>query len=382
MELYKGAPGRLKKWPKGLFLFKLDYVLLGALFLLAVISLLILFSITWKGQLGFDGSIIFKKQLVFFGVGFLLLFVFSFIDYRILYNYNKFFYFLTFILLVTLLIVGERTRGAVSWFRFGSFGFEPVELAKLAVIITMAKYLDVYAHRLYNLKYIIISLIPILILMGLTFVQPDLGSFLVIGVIWIGMIIVSGIKKKHLLLIFLVIAIFTSFAWGYILKDYQKTRIVSFINPDKDPLGTGYNLLQSIITVGSGGVWGHGLGQGSQSQLRFLPEGHTDFIFAVIAQDWGFFGVVLLVSIFTVLLYRIIKITVSSKNYFGRMIGVGCVLMILFQLLVNIGMNIGILPITGIPLPFVSYGGSALLVLFVLMGIVESVNVNNKFKEL
>lgn len=363
-------------------LLKIDYVLLGAIFALNLMSLLILFSITWVGEGGFDGSVIFKKQLIFSIAGFLLLALFSILDYRILYNYNKIIYFFTFLLLCIVLILGSKIRGAASWLRVGSYGFEPVELAKLAVIITMAKYLDIYAYRLYSLKYIISSVVPVLLLMGLTFVQPDLGSFLVIGAIWIGMIVVSGIKKKHLFLILSVITLSALFAWGFLLKDYQKTRLISFINPAKDPLGSGYNVLQSMITVGSGGVWGHGLGQGSQSQLEFLPEEHTDFIFAVIGEEWGFFGIFLLMTTFALLLYRIIKITVTSKNYFGRMIGVGSVLMIFFQIMVNVGMNIGILPITGIPLPFVSYGGSALVTLFILMGIVQSVHIHNRYKEL
>lgn len=363
-------------------LLQLDYVLVGSVLLLNVISLLMLFSITWKGQTGFEGSVVFIKQLVFVLAGFGLLIFFTILDYRFLYNYNKVIYIFTFMLLVAVLILGTKVRGAVSWFRIGSYGFEPVELAKLAVILTMAKYLDIYAHRLYSLKYIITSVVPVLVLMGLTFIQPDLGSFMVIGAIWIGMIVVSGIKRKHLALILLVIFTTSSLAWVLLLKDYQKARIVSFLNPDTDPLGTGYNLLQSVIAVGSGKFWGHGLGQGSQSQLEFLPEKHTDFIFAVVAEEWGFFGILLLVTIFTVLLFRIVKITLSSKNYFGRMIGIGAILMIFFQIIVNVGMNIGILPITGIPLPFVSYGGSALLTLFILMGIIQSVNVHNRYKEL
>lgn len=363
-------------------LLKVDYVLLGAIFLLNIISLLILFSITWKGQLGFQGSLIFKKQLLFTLMGLVVLLFFSSIDYRIWYNYNKVVYFIVLGLLIAVLATGSTVRGATSWFRIGIFGFEPVELTKLAVIIVMAKYLDIYAFRLHRLKYIIGSVVPVLLLMGLTFIQPDLGSFLVIGAIWIGMIVVSGIKKKHLFLILFVIISSALLAWSFVLKDYQKDRVISFLDPSKDPLGSGYNLLQSMIAVGSGEFWGHGLGQGPQSRLQFLPEEHTDFIFAVIAQDWGFVGVVLLMTVFTVLLFRIIKITLSSKNYFGRMIGVGAILMILFQLMVNVGMNIGILPITGIPLPFVSYGGSALLTLFVLVGIIQSVHINNKYKEL
>lgn len=363
-------------------LLKLDYSLVGAIIVLSITGLLVLFSITWKGQAGFDESIIFKKQLVFVVAGFFLMFFFSLVDYRLFYNYNKIIYFVTFLLLVLVLIFGTRVRGAVSWFKIGSLGFEPVELAKLAVIITMAKYLDIYAYRLSSIKYIISSVLPVLILMGLTFIQPDLGSFLVIGAIWIGMIMVSGIKKKHLLLILTVIILGALLSWSFVLKDYQKARIISFINPYEDPLGSGYNLLQSMIAVGSGGFWGQGLGQGSQGQLQFLPEEHTDFIFAVIAGEWGFLGVAILLTIFAVLLFRIVKITISSKNYFGRMIGVGGFLMIVFQLMVNIGMNVGILPITGIPLPFLSYGGSALLTLFILMGIIQSVHIHNRYKEL
>lgn len=349
---------------------------------LGCISLLALFSITWQGELGFDGSVFFKKQITFSAIGIFLLVIFTFIDYRLFYNYNKLLYIITFILLIAVLIFGTKVRGAVSWFRVGSFGFEPVEFAKIAIILMMAKYLDFYAHKLYSLKYIIISAVPVLILMFLTFIQPDLGSFLVIGAIWVGMVAVSGIKKKHLLIIAVVFLIGALLAWGFVLRDYQKERISSFLNPEKDPLGAGYNLLQSIIAVGSGQLFGKGLGQGSQSQLDFLPEEHTDFIFAVIAEEWGLLGVTLVLVLFSIILFRIVKITLSSKNYFGRMIGIGAILMIFFQTIVNIGMNVGVLPITGIPLPFVSYGGSSLLSSFILIGIVQSVYVNNRYKEL
>lgn len=350
--------------------------------LLSVVSLLTLFSITWEGEGGFGNSVIFQKQLGFTFLGIILLLLFSLIDYRLFYNYNKVFYFFTLFLLIAVFLFGSRIKGASSWFRIGSYGFEPVELAKISIIIILAKYLDIYAYKLYKLKYIIISLIPVLVLMFLTFIQPDLGSFAIIGFIWIGMITVSGLKKKHLAMILLTLLITSMIGWTFFLRDYQKHRLLSFVNPEEDPLGTGYNLLQSMIAVGSGGFFGKGLGQGSQSQLQFLPEEHTDFIFAVIAEEWGFLGVTLVLAIFSFILFRIIKISLSSKNNFGRMIGVGAALMIFFQVIVNVGMNIGVLPITGIPLPFISYGGSALVSLFMLMGILQSIYIHNRYKEL
>lgn len=355
------------------FLKKLDWVLVMSVFLSAVIGLLSIYSTSFIHDRTF-----FYKQLAFIVGGFFLMVLFAFLDYRIFRNHPRLLiiiYGLSVLFLVAVLVFGARIRGAISWFRLGPFNFEPVELAKLVMILILAQYFSLRHIELYRIRHIIVSGIYIAIPTVLIFFQPDLGSAMVLIFLWLGTMIVAGIKLRHLVVLFLIGMIIFGVAWLGLLKPYQKDRIVSFINPYFDPLGSGYHRIQSVIAIGAGKFWGRGLGQGSQSQLDFLPEQHTDFIFASIAEEWGFIGVVIVFILYFLLFFRIIKTALGATNNFARLFCIGAAIVFLFQAFVNIGMNLGILPIAGISLPFVSYGGSNLIISFITLGIIQSIAV-------
>jgi rod shape determining protein RodA len=357
------------------FLKKLDWVLVISVLLLAVIGLMSIYSTSFYHEKSY-----FYKQAVFIVVGFFLMLLFAFIDYRIFRNHPTLLlilYFISAFLLVVVLFLG-KSRGAASWFNLGFFNVEPVEIAKLVMILILAQYFSIRHIELYRLKHIIISGAYTALVVGLVFLQPDLGSAMVLIFLWLGVMIIAGIKLKQLLFLLLIGIILFGVAWLGVLKPYQKDRITSFINPYLDPQGTGYHRIQSMIAIGSGQFWGRGLGHGPQSQLNFLPEQHTDFIFASIGEEWGFAGLIIVFILYFLLFSRIIKIAIRAENNFARLFCVGGAIVFLFQVFVNIGMNIGLLPITGIPLSFVSYGGSNLLINFIILGIVQSIAVREK----
>ena len=358
------------------FLKKLDWMLMVSVFLLVAMGLLSIFSTTFYHEKSF-----FIKQAIFLVVGFFLMILFAALDYRYFRNHPTLLlalYFISVILLAAVLFLGKGVRGATSWFNFGLINFEPVELAKLVMILILAQYFSLRHIELYRLIHIVISGIYTFVVAGLVFFQPDLGSAAVLIFLWLGVMLVAGIKFRQLIILFLIGLIIFSIAWMVILKPYQKQRITSFINPYLDPKGSGYHRIQSMIAIGSGKFLGRGLGQGSQSQLDFLPEQHTDFIFASIAEEMGFVGVVLIFIFYFIFFFRIVKTALIASNNFGRLFCIGAAIVFIFQVFVNIGMNLGLLPITGISLPFISYGGSNLLISFVMLGIVQSINVREK----
>ena len=352
---------------------KLDWVLVISVFLLCIIGLLSIYSTSF----GQDPSF-FYKQLAFIVGGFFLMIIFALLDYRIFRNHPRLLivlYILSVLLLIGVLIFGKEIRGAFSWIRIGVFSFEPVELAKLVMILILAQYFSLRHIELYRIRHIIASGIYVGIPAILVFFQPDFGSAMILIFLWIVTMIIAGIKLKQLIVLFLIGVLIFGGAWLGLLKDYQKQRFISFINPYLDPLGSGYHQIQSIIAIGAGQLWGRGLGHGSQSQLQFLPEQHTDFIFASIAEEWGFVGIILIFILYFLLFFRIIKIALQTTNNFARLFCIGATIVFLFQFVVNIGMNLGVLPIAGISLPFVSYGGSNLIISFITLGIIQSIVV-------
>jgi rod shape determining protein RodA len=358
------------------FFKKLDWVMVASVLLLCLIGLLSIYSTSFARDKSF-----FYKQAIFIIAGFFLMFVFTVLDYRIFRNHPTLLialYILTILLLAAVLFLGIKIRGALSWFKFGPLNFEPVELAKLVMILILAQYFSLRHIELYRIRHIVASGIYMLIPFLLVFFQPDLGSAMVLVFLWLGIMIIAGIKLRQLIALFLIGAIIFGLAWLVLLKPYQKERFISFINPYLDPRGSGYHRIQSVIAIGAGKFWGRGLGQGSQSQLRFLPEQHTDFIFASIAEEWGFIGVGLIFVLYFLLFWRVIKTALRAVNNFARLFCVGACIVFLFQVFVNIGMNLAILPIAGISLPFLSYGGSNLIISFITLGIIQSIAVREK----
>lgn len=353
-----------------------DWMMLSCILILISLGLLAIFSITSAPEARF--SSVFKGQLFYTFIGFLVFFIFSFQDYRIFKKFSKPIYVLMLFLLLFTLFWGRFFHLEVArWINIGSFQFQPSELAKVFLVIFLSGYLSERVNFKKDFKTISIALILVFLPLVLIGIQPDLGTALVFLAIFFIMIFYSPIKRIYLG--FLVAGgIFLMPIFWIFLRDYQKMRILTFLNPTSDPLGAGYHILQSIIAVGSGGLLGKGIGQGFQSQLKFLPAPYTDFIFATLAEELGFLGIIFLLGIFFILFLRMIKIAKEAQDWFGRFLVLGAMGIILFQLFVNIGMNIGIMPITGIPLPLVSYGGSSLISTLFLLGIVESVAVYHK----
>ncbi|HEB01595.1 MAG TPA: rod shape-determining protein RodA [Candidatus Portnoybacteria bacterium] len=353
----------------------LDWIMLTVIFLLIGLGLVTIASTLYPTNL-----INFKRQIIFAGFGLALMLLISFLNYRVLKNYTLgliFLYLISIGLLVAVLFWGTKIRGSSSWFSLGPLSLQPVEILKPVLIIVLAKYFADHYREMYRLRHLFISGLIVALPAGLILIQPDLGSLLVIIGIWLGLMILSGIKLRHLLLLGVVGCLITLLSWFFFLQDYQKARILAFINPNLDPLGQGYNVIQSIIAVGSGGLLGKGLGQGTQSQLNFLPEQHTDFIFAVVAEEWGFIGVLFVLILFGVLFFRLIKVALASSDNFGRLLSAGVAIMLFFHLIINIGMNMGLVPITGIPLPLLSYGGSSLVATLISLGLVQGVKIRS-----
>ena len=272
-------------------------------------------------------------------------------------------------MLLFLFVVGSVFKGAQSWFDFGAFAFQPVDFAKVALVIILAKYFSRRHIEIANVRHILTSGFYAFAIFILVFLQPDFGSAVVIFAIWLIMVLISGISKKHLLVVFITGLIAFGGLWFGVFKDYQKARIISFINPLTDLSGAGYNAYQSTIAVGSGQIWGKGVGLGSQSKLKFLPEYETDFIFAAFSEEWGFVGVVIIFILYGVVFWKILSISRKGATNFEILYGLGLFAILISHFTIHVGMNIGLLPVTGITMPFMSYGGSHLLAEFLGIGI-------------
>jgi rod shape determining protein RodA len=318
----------------------------------------------------------FQKQIIWLILSFLIFFVFSFIDFRPLKHTNMivFLYVLFCSILLLLFILGTVVHGSKSWFDFGSFSFQPVDLMKLILVLILAKYFSRRHVEIRNIKHIFISGLYALIPFVLVLLQPDFGSALIIFFIWLGMVLVSGISKKHLLFVFLSGALVFTSLWFFAFAPYQKDRVVNFLNPLADIHGSGYNSFQSTIAVGSGQILGKGLGFGTQSRLKFLPENQTDFIFAAFAEEWGFVGSLFLLLLFGLIIWRILHFASLGATNFEILFGMGFAIYLMGHIIINIGMNLGLMPVTGIPLPFMSYGGSHLIAEFMGLGILMGMN--------
>lgn len=350
---------------------KLDWILIGAVASLLGVGLLALYSISVAEKSTAEMTF-FVKQIVAVVISIFLLIIFSLMDYHYFRLHSKIIYFLMIILLLVVLVKGSLIRGTTGWISIGFFNLQPVEFSKVLLILSLASFITKSKAMLGEVTRIIASFAIAGVIIFLVLMQPDFGSALVLVAILLIMLLLSGIEWKYLATLFFLGILSLIMIW-FLLADYQKNRIVNFVNPENDPRGSGYNVIQSMIAVGSGGVMGKGLGHGSQSQLNFLPENHTDFIFAVIVEEFGVFGAGVVIMLFLTIFYRLKKIAEMAMDNFGYLIVTGAMAMLFVQVLVNIGMNIGVMPVTGIPLVFLSYGGSSLIASFILIGIVNNI---------
>lgn len=333
-------------------------------------TMMILSTIIGKEASPFQNKI-FVAHLLNITIGLAFFLILSQIDYHYYYHLSLPIFIVTILLLSLVPVLGFISRGSSRWFDLGIFTLQPSELAKIFLILSLGAFLIKF-RSFFRLLYFLGSLIITLVITVLVFLQPDLGTSLVSLAIWLGMYYIAGMKFWEFLFIFFSSLGSIPLIWN-ILKDYQKERILVFLDPQRDVLGSGYSILQSIIAIGSGQFWGLGWGRGTQSKLQFLPERHTDFIFATLSEEMGFVGVFLLMVLFLILLFSLLQILGQKKDEYGRLIIAGVFSWFIFQTLINVGMNLGIMPITGIPLPFISYGGSALVSCMMALGIVQSV---------
>ncbi len=314
------------------------------------------------------------RQLLWVGAGFGGLLTACSVDYRRLDRWAPFLYLLVLFLLFLVPWVGSAGGGAQRWLRLGPFSLQPSELMKIALILMLARH---FAHKVpeqgYRLRHLLLPALWVVFPIGLILMEPHLGTAGILGLVFLSVVFVAGLRMSSLGLAGLVGVALLPVAW-YGLKSYQKQRLISFLYPDMDPLGAGYHVIQSKISVGSGMIWGKGFLQGTQSRLDFLPEKHTDFIFAVLAEEWGFVGALVLLTLYGLLLLRLLYIALKARDRFGTLLTVGVAATVFWQAALNIGMNTGMLPVVGVPLPFISYGGSALMVMMVGIGLAINVS--------
>ncbi len=318
------------------------------------------------------------RQLVWLGIASVLYLILSALDLRFIRRTPVIMvvYGMSVVLLTALLLFADPVKGARAWFSFGIISFQPADLAKLALIMLLAKYLSRRHVEIGDIRHIIVSGAYTLVFLVLIIVEPDMGNAIIFGVLWLGMMLVSGISKKHLAALGCIALIGASALWFGGLKDYQRNRIISFVNPAHDIRGTGYNAYQAQVAVGSGELFGKGIGYGTQSKLRFLPEYQTDFIFAAFAEEWGFMGVILLLALYALILSRLAQIARLAATNFDAFFTLGVLILFASHIAIHAGISLGLLPVTGTTIPFMSSGGSHLMLEFAALGIVTSLARN------
>lgn len=354
-------------WIRGL-----DVLLLVSTLLLCVMGFAALYSIGLGKEDATDFSLL-MRQLIAFAIGCSIIIVLSLIHYIRLRSGSIFIYACSLVALLIVLFAGQEIRGTRGWFEFGLFSFQPVEYAKIGLIFMLAWYFSSNSRQIDRLIHVVASAIIAVVPIGLVLLQPDLGSALVLIIIWIGMLLMSGIPKRYTISIALLIVLAMLAGWFFVFKDYQRERILTFLLPSQESQGRSYNIRQAQIAIGSGKLLGAGLGFGSQSHLKFLPESQTDFIFSVIAEELGFVGVAGILLCWLLFFQRAAALMKKIRDDFGLYLVLGSFFFFLSHVVINIGGNLGLLPLTGIVLPFMSYGGSALVISLLAVGLIQSV---------
>lgn len=354
-----------------------DWFFFSLTIIIASIGLSSVFSATWSPERGVSGTFI--KQAQWITIGLVVMAVVIAVDYRTWCRFSYPLYGTTLLLLLVVLVAGKSAMGAARWISLGPIAFQPSELAKLALMATIAKYLaDNHTMGGLTLKGLLKPVALLLVPLLLIAKQPDLGTALLLLFVVAALLFVSGINRKTLTGIVSSAALISPFAlylFWHSLKDYQKNRLMVFFKPDIDPMGIGYHVTQSKIAIGSGMLTGKGFLSGTQSHLKFLPERHTDFVFAVFAEEWGLIGSMLLLVLYFLLIMRGIDIALSTKDRLGKLLATGATSMLFFYVLINMGMTMGVMPVVGVPLPLMSYGGTAMLTTFIAIGILLNVRM-------
>lgn len=372
--LSSGRQGAFRGWDR------FDYVLMLSAMALVGFGLVLI----WSGSSRiYDGPPVslsnpVTKQAAFAVVGIVVMLAVSKLDYHYLTHYAWVFYAAGILSLVAILLIGDSAGGSTRWFNLGPIQIQPSEFAKLATILLLAQFFSEHGGDARDLRTLVISLAIVAPAAGLVFIQPDLGTSIVFFAIWLGVVLVAGVSRRHLLVMAALGIAALPFLWTFAVADYQVQRIDVLVDPEQDPLGAGYNVLQSQIAVGSGEVFGKGLRNGEQTQLGYLKVATKDFIFSLLGEELGFAGAMALFALFIVLLWRAIRAAQIAGDVAGQLVAVGIVILILMQAFINIAVNLSLFPVTGIPLPLVSQGGSSLVSIFLSLGILQSIIMRHR----
>lgn len=361
--------GAIKSYLRGM-----DWAVVTNVLLLSVIGFIVVYSATTHNA---DISQLWKKQLFWFFISLFGMWLFSRIDYRFWIEASYIFYWVSIVSLLAVLVIGDETNGARRWIKLGILSYQPSELAKLSVLLVLARYIGSKTVELFYLGRLLLLMAMLGLPLILILKQPDLGSALLLVPVSIILMYVGGVPFKWLSWLLGIGLASMPLVWHF-LKDYQKERLEVFINPQDDPLGAGYNIIQSMIAIGSGGISGKGYLQGTQTQLSFIPEHHTDFIFSVVGEEWGFVGCVVVLGLYYFMIQRTFEISRKARDREGSLLALGIASMFAVQIVINVGMTVGLLPVTGLTLPFISYGGSSLVFSFAAVGILLNISYANR----
>jgi rod shape determining protein RodA len=351
-----------------------DISLVAVLFVIGLLGILTLYS-AMQGSTPEGGMPPHQKQMIWWGLGLTGILIIILIDYRHMEHYAYAIYACSLLLLVYVLVMGRSISGAKRWIELGPLSFQPSELIKITMTLALAKY---FHHRAkqgpYSLFELVVPFLIFLVPFVLVLLEPDLGTAIVLMLLFFSIVLFFGLSQGSIIV--LAIGGLASLPLGWLnLKDYQKERVMTFLNPAEDPLGRGYHIIQSKIAIGSGGLWGKGFLHGTQTRLHFLPEQHTDFIFSAFAEQWGFLGCFLLLAGYLLAIFWAFNISSRAKNTFGMVVALGITFLFFWHVLINIGMCLGLLPVVGIPLPLFSYGGSFLLVMLLGVGLLLNIYI-------
>jgi rod shape determining protein RodA len=350
----------------------LDWNFIGTAIVIAAIGVVLIYSATWFTD---PNLTVVKRQMIWVGVGIALLIVFLVVDYRILFDIAPILYAIGLLLLVYLLVWGRVTANVRSWIHIGAFQFQPSEFMKIFTALMLARYFDSNDRAYLNFRSFVTAMAIIGAPVALIIVQPDFGTAASFFPLIAVAMFFGGIRPRVWAAMILAGLIALPTGYFFFLKPYQRERIVIFLNPERDPLGSGYQVTQAKIAIGSGGIHGKGFKQGTQARLDFIPEHHTDFIFSVLGEEWGFIGVVIVLGLYLFLIVQALTFAKHARDRGGTFLIICLISFVIFHVIINVAMQIGVLPTTGIPLPLISYGGSSTLMFFIAIGLMANVDM-------
>jgi len=350
----------------------IDFNFLGTAVVLAVIGCLLVYSATFFNEPGLGT---FKRQMMWVAIGLILAIIIMMVDYHVLFDIAPILYGIGIILLVYLLVWGKVTANVKSWVHIAGFQFQPSEFMKIFTALMLARFFDSNDRAYLDFRSFMIAMSIIGLPVGLIIIQPDFGTAASFFPLIAVAMFFGGIRPRVWTAMILVAVIALPLAWGFFLKPYQKERIMIFLNPERDPLGSGYQVTQAKIAIGSGGIHGKGFRHGTQGKFGYVPEHHTDFIFSVLGEEWGFVGVIVVLGLYLYLVFQALTFAKHARDRGGTFLVICLTMFIVFHVLINVSMQIGILPTTGIPLPLISYGGSSTMMFFMAIGLIANVDL-------